>query len=75
MIVKEYYPFSTVEDTEFIKLVNMLNPGYTLPSRETLSKSLLLILYNEVYDNVKNDIQKNAMYVSITTDSWTSIKN
>lgn len=53
----------------------MLNPGYTLPSRKTLSKSLLPILHNEIYDNVKNDIKKNAMYVSITTDSWTSIKN
>lgn len=75
MIVKEYYPFSIVEDREFIKLVNMLNPGYTLPSRKTLSKSLLPILYNEIYDYVKNDIKKNAMYVSITTDSWTSVKN
>lgn len=31
MIVKEYYPFSIVEDVEFIKLVNMLNSGYSLP--------------------------------------------
>lgn len=48
MIVKEYYPFSIVEDIEFIKLVNILNPGYTLPSHKTLSKSLLPILYNEI---------------------------
>lgn len=47
----------------------MLNPDYTLPSRKTLSKSLLPILYNEIYDYVKNYIKKNAMYVSITTDS------
>lgn len=51
MIVKEYYPFSIVED--FIKLINMLNPGYTLPSRKTFLKSLLPILCNVVYDNVQ----------------------
>jgi len=38
MIVKEYYPFSIVEDTEFVKLLNIFNPGYTLPSRKTLTK-------------------------------------
>jgi len=36
----------------------MLNPDYTLPSRKTLSKSLLPILYNEIYDYVKNYIKK-----------------
>ena len=75
MIVKEYYPFSIVEDREFVKLWNLLNPGYTLPSRKTLSKSLLPIMYNEIHDKVKQDIKDQAKYVSITTDSWTSIKN
>lgn len=75
MIVKEYYPFSIVEDREFVKLLNLLNPGYTLPSRKTLSKSLLPTMYNEIYDKVKQDIKDHAKYISITTDSWTSIKN
>lgn len=75
MIVKEYYPFSIVEDREFVKLINLLNPGYKLPLRKTLSKSLLPIMYNEIHDQVKTDIQMHAKYVSITTDSWTSIKN
>lgn len=75
MIVKEYYPFSIVEDREFVKLLNLLNPGYTLPSRKTLSKSLLPIMYNEIHDKVKQEIKDHAKYVSITTDSWTSIKN
>lgn len=75
MVVKEYYPFSIVEDTEFKKLLHMLNPGYTLPSRKTLTKSRLSIMYNEVFDRVNNDIHANAKYISLTTDSWTSIKN
>lgn len=53
----------------------MLNPGYNLPSKKTLSKSLLTVLYGEVYDKVKNDIIQNVQYVSLTTDSWTSLKN
>ncbi|KAE9523772.1 hypothetical protein AGLY_015832 [Aphis glycines] len=75
MIVKEYYPFSIVEDVEFIKLVNMLNPGYSLPSRKTLSTSLLPVLYNEIYKKVHSDIEVNAQYVALTTDAWTSLKN
>lgn len=75
MIVKEYYPFSIVEDKEFKKLINMLNPGYSLPSRKTLSVSLLPVLYNKIYDEVKLDIEVNIHYVSLTTDAWTSLKN
>lgn len=74
MVVKEYYPFSMVEDKEFVIYSNMLNSGYTLPSRKTLTKSRLTITYNDVYEKVKNDINTNAHFVSLTTDSWTSIK-
>lgn len=75
MIIKEYYPLSIVEDPEFIKFVNMLNSGYTLPSRKTLTNSRLPIMYNEVYDRVKSDISNKIHYISLTTDSWTSINN
>lgn len=75
MIVKDYYPFSIVEDREFVKLLNILNPGYILPSRKTLTKSRLPVMYNNVYDRVKKDIHENANFVGITTDSWTSVKN
>lgn len=72
VIVKEYYPFSILEGKEFMEL---LNPGYTLLSRKTLSKSLLPIFYNEMYNVVKKEIRENDKYINITTDSWTSIKN
>jgi len=75
MIVKEYYPLSIVDDKEFKKLINMLNPGYSLPSRKTLSVSLVPVLYNKVSDEIKSDIEVNAQYVSVTTDAWTSLKN
>jgi len=53
----------------------MLNPGYSLPSRKTLSVSLLPVLYNKISDEIKSDIEVNAQYVSVTTDAWTSLKN
>lgn len=41
MIVKEYHPFSVVEDEEFRKLIKMLCPTYIIPSRKTVTQSLL----------------------------------
>lgn len=32
LIIKHYHPFSLVEETEFKNLINLLAPGYTLPS-------------------------------------------
>jgi len=32
-------------------------------------------MYNEVYDKVKHDMHANVNFVSLTTDSWTSVKN
>lgn len=72
VIVKEYQPFSIVEDNEFRKFVKMLNPGYNLPSRKTLSNSLMPRFYNEIRDRVKAEL--NAVTaVCLTTDGWTSV--
>lgn len=74
LITKEYQPFSIVEDMEFRKFVQILNPAYSLPTRKTLSESLLPKTYHEIYEIVKEDI-KTAEAVCVTTDGWTSINN
>lgn len=74
VIFKEYQPFSLVEDVEFKKFVNMLNPNYALPSRKTIS-SLLSIKYNQIYDQIKANLNRNVEFVSLTTDTWTSLRN
>lgn len=74
MICKEYHPFSLVDDTEFKKFVALLCPGYKLPSRKTLSKSLLPQMYTDLLGQVKTKLA-DAVAVSLTTDSWTSINN
>ncbi|XP_072380666.1 E3 SUMO-protein ligase ZBED1-like [Diabrotica undecimpunctata] len=71
MVVKEYQPFSLVDDVEFKKFVSMLNPGYSLPTRKTLSNNLLSQLYQSELEKVKQKL-KNINAVCLTTDTWTS---
>ena len=61
MIVKEYHPFSIVEDKEFRKLLNMLSPNYIIPSRKTVSNSLLPQMYEMVVQRVKDKLKKISL--------------
>lgn len=74
MIVKGFYPFSVVEDRDFVKLCKMLNPNYQLPSRKTISNTFIPKLYNDTKEEVKLQL-RNASAVCVTTDAWTSLKN
>lgn len=74
MLCKEYHPFSLVEDPEFKKFLNMLCPSYVLPSRKTLTNSLLPVLYEEILSNVKEEL-RDASAVCLTSDGWTNINN
>ncbi|XP_062699516.1 E3 SUMO-protein ligase ZBED1-like [Aedes albopictus] len=74
MICCEYQPFSIVEDQEFRKFVQLLNPSYTLPSRKTLSNSLLPVIYNEHMDKVMKSLSE-AHAVALTSDGWKNSNN
>ncbi|MCM0158343.1 hypothetical protein [Candidatus Nardonella dryophthoridicola] len=74
MIVKEFQPYSIVEDKEFKIFVKMLCPGYNLPSRKTISDSLIPQTFNKIRASIKEKV-KRAYALCITTDSWTSINN
>jgi len=52
----------------------MLNPEYILPSRNTVSNSLIPRLYEPNKDVVLEHIKKAAA-VCLTTDCWTSVNN
>lgn len=71
MIVIEYHPFSIVEDIEFRKLIHLLNPNYIVPTRKTISNSLIPALYYKTFEIVKCRL-KRAHAVCLTVDSWTS---
>ncbi|XP_064488570.1 E3 SUMO-protein ligase ZBED1-like [Ornithodoros turicata] len=72
MVVKGYYPFSIVDDKKFKKLVELLNSGYRLPSRKSLSTTMLCQMYNKVSEVVRKELQ-DVTSVCIKTDSWTSL--
>lgn len=74
MIVKEYHPFRLADEAKLKKLLNMLCPGYKLPSRKTLSSSLISKLYNTTKEKNLQKI-KTAPAICITIDGWTSINN
>lgn len=63
-----------MEDAEFQTFVKLLCPGYNLPSRKTISESLMPQLYESTLDSVKSSINE-AFAVCVTTDGWTSIDN
>ena len=74
MIIKEYYPFSIVEDQEFKHFVHLLCPNYSLPSRKTLISSTMPMMFREMVDTIKNRLN-NSVAVALTMDTWTSCNN
>lgn len=74
MIVKEYHPFSIVENKEFRNLIKMLNPSYVIPSRKTITQSLIPQMYEMTIDKTRDQLN-DVSAVCITTDGWTSINN
>lgn len=74
MIAKEYHALSLVEGKEFKQFVHMLNPAYQLPSRKTLTTSLIPQVFSKVSDLIRKELE-GASSVSITTDGWTSLAN
>lgn len=52
----------------------MLNPGYILPSRNTVSNSLIPRLYESTRDDALEQVKKTSA-VCLTTDCWTSVNN
>lgn len=71
-IAKGYHAFRIVEEPEFRKFIGILNSGYTLPTRKTVSKTLIPKAYAKLLEIAKSKIA-NAEAVCITTDGWTSI--
>ncbi|GBN70438.1 hypothetical protein AVEN_199374-1 [Araneus ventricosus] len=73
MVVKEYQPFSLVEDAEFTRFVHMLCPAY-LPTRKTLSNNILQNCFIETMNKVRESVKMGpAVYLII--ESWTSLNN
>ncbi|QQP37372.1 Uncharacterized protein FKW44_017613, partial [Caligus rogercresseyi] len=67
-------PFSVVEDVGFRRLLQHIEPRYTLPSRRYFADVCLPELYNSIAGRVHELLTKDSdpPYVSFTTDIWSS---
>ncbi len=72
MIAIDDQPFSIVEDFGFRRLIEFIEPRYSLPSRRHFADVLLPALYNEVAAHIQMLLGKNVTGISFTTDLWSS---
>ena len=68
-------PTSVIQGDGFRKLLEKLEPRYQLPSRKTLSDRVIPTMYNSVKDSKVLPGLKEAKYISLTSDCWTSRVN
>nr|XP_029731445.1 zinc finger BED domain-containing protein 1-like [Aedes albopictus] len=68
MIVKDYQPYSIVEDEGFVNLLKVLAPKYKVPNRKLLTK-IVDDKYSTVVECVKTKIKQKDL--TMTADIWT----
>ncbi|XP_044766203.1 E3 SUMO-protein ligase ZBED1-like [Coccinella septempunctata] len=73
-IVKGFHPFSIVEELEFKNMHKMIQPSYTLPTRKTISSSLIPRIHQTTKEKVQ-EVIREADAICLTTDGWTSLNN
>ncbi|XP_072386859.1 E3 SUMO-protein ligase ZBED1-like [Diabrotica undecimpunctata] len=72
MIATDLQAFNIVNDSGFKNFVNMLDPRYVLSSKFTIRETIMNDMYQKCVLKLK-DVLKQNNFVSITTDSWTSV--
>lgn len=73
MIAKDNLPLSIVDNEGFQRLMKLVTPLYTVPSRKTITK-LLDAKYEVLKDKFINNIQKASSF-TLTCDIWTDVSN
>jgi hypothetical protein len=72
-IITDYQALSLADSVGFRQFVKKLNPGYTVPSRQTITP-YVLDLCDKVENTVRDHISK-LQWLSLTMDGWTSRAN
>ena len=70
-IAKDMRPYSVVENEGFKAMLRELEPRYEIPSRRHFSEKIIPNLYDETRTVVEDQL-KQAPFIALTTDSWTS---
>lgn len=74
MIAVDNQPFLVVEDIEFIRLMKIVKPNYSLPSLKYFSSKFIPSIYNALMKKVKTTVESSP-FISFTTNVWTSLSN
>ena len=75
MMVLDFQPLSIVSDVGFIRLLNMLEPRYKVPSRRYFMENIIPQMKQSI-DLQIAELIKDVHYFSFTTDIWsTSLNN
>ena len=69
-LVRGMHPLSMVEDEHFREFIKAIDPRIELPSRKTLSHTILPELYAEAKARLFTELSQ-AEYIALTTDCWT----
>ncbi len=71
MIALDCQPFSVVQDVGFVRLLNTLEPRYSVPSRRYITETIL----PRIKDGVASEVRKaiaGVQWFSFTTDIWST---
>ncbi|KAK0149385.1 Zinc finger BED domain-containing protein 4 [Merluccius polli] len=71
MMALDDQPFILVEDRGFSRLINHLEPRFTLPSRRNFSDVCLPAKYDAIAKCIHTLIDNNVKDISFTMDIWT----
>ena len=66
-------PHAIVENVAFRRFISLLNPYYKLPTRKSISQSLVPELHNSIEIAVKDSVA-NSKFVSLSADGWTDLR-
>lgn len=70
-ICQDLGPYSVVENVGFRRMVTAMEPRYSIPTREHLTKVCILKLYAQTKEHVKASLASSER-VALTCDGWTS---
>ena len=71
-IARDLKPIYTVEEPGFISMLQKFDPRYVLPSRKTISSSVIPKMYKDLRNNTIAPFVETSAFFSLTTDLWTA---
>lgn len=68
-----FHPFSIVDERAFKKFCRWI-PGHQLPTRKTLSNSMIQEVYTKLSASIQVQLHEEVQTICLTADTWTSLK-